>query len=61
MVPWCRMAEASEADLTFLNHLGQHLGLLAVEYVYLDKEGQTVGELRRETCSGFFVELDSKW
>ena len=55
------MKDSLEADLRFLDYLGSHLGLLAVEYVFLDKKGKDTGQTKMQTCSGFFVVLDDQW
>jgi hypothetical protein len=55
------MTDTHAADLTFLTHLGKHLGVLGVEYVLVDKDGRDKGKPQMQTCSGFFIVLDNQW
>src|SRR5438093_1201044 len=55
------MTDTLAADLVFLEHLGKYLGVLAVEFVFLDKEGKDKGKPVMQTYSGFFIVLDNKW
>jgi predicted methyltransferase len=49
------VVDIEEFLLSFLNHLGQHVGVLAVEFICLDKFGRPSGGPEMRTCSGFFV------
>jgi hypothetical protein len=55
------VTDIPEAALAFLDHLGQHIGVLAVEFVHLDKIGQLTGAPEMRSCSGFFIVLDGQW
>jgi hypothetical protein len=55
------VVDIPEAMFAFLGHLGQHIGVLAVEFVRLDKLGRPTGAPEMRTCSGFFVVLDGLW
>src|SRR2546428_13677808 len=55
------MADTLAADLVFLEHLGKYLGVLAVEFVFLDKDGKDKSKPQMRTYSGFFIVLDNHW
>jgi hypothetical protein len=49
------------SDLLFLEHLGKHLGVLAVQYVVLGQDGKSKSTPELSTYSGFFIVLDDQW
>src|SRR4051812_30147062 len=55
------MTKLQSADQDFIKHLGMHLGVLVVKYVFLDAHGRDKGGPEMQSCSGFFIVLDDRW
>ncbi len=55
------LAPIDPNDQAFLDYLGKHLGVLAVEYVDLDANANPKGPRQILSYSGFFAVLDGQW